>query len=177
MLIARFISMKTNFDRDTAKAHLEAAGWSLDDHKEGNPFDTHVIYIHDFRCDRIKLITVKRKHFEGQRSTASPSDTALVLGTLVKRLFEGASTEPETPGLAAAIVAYLRSTRTFLLWRRDAPPTERMHAVLNIYPGAGSPWVRPFILRCENTLVDARELENTTREVAASDKARHPDWF
>lgn len=177
MLTAIFISMNTNFDRDISKAHLEAAGWSLGDYIEANPFDTHVIYIHDFRCDRIKLITVKREHFEGQRSTAAPADMALVLGSLVERSFEGSSTEPETPGLGAAIVAYLRSTRTFLLWRRDATLNERMHAVLNIYPGGGSPWVRPFILRCENTLVDARELENTTRGVAASDKARHPDWF
>ena len=43
--------MNYNFDLNTSKAHLEAAGWSLEDHIEGNPFDTHVIYIHDFRCD------------------------------------------------------------------------------------------------------------------------------
>ncbi|WP_339536095.1 hypothetical protein [Pseudomonas hunanensis] len=169
--------MNYNFDLDISKAHLEAAGWSLEDHIEGNPFDTHVIYIHDFRCDGVKLITVKRDHFEGPRSTSGPSEAALFLGTLAKRAFEGAFKGDEHACLAGAIVAYLRTTQTFHLWRRDASPTERMHAVLNIYPGSGSPWVRPFILRCEGTVIDALELKRMTNGVAASDKARHPDWF
>ncbi|MDF5356368.1 hypothetical protein P3685_25010, partial [Vibrio parahaemolyticus] len=49
--------MEFDYDKSVSNAHLEAAGWGMDAFNHSNPFESHVIYVRDYRNDHIRLFT------------------------------------------------------------------------------------------------------------------------
>ncbi|EPZ2110137.1 hypothetical protein ACXLIJ_004757, partial [Salmonella enterica subsp. enterica serovar Dublin] len=56
--------MEFDYDKSVSNAHLEAAGWGMDAFNHSNPFESHVIYVRDYRNDHIRLFTIKQADFD-----------------------------------------------------------------------------------------------------------------
>lgn len=56
--------MELDYDKLVSNAHLEAAGWGMDAFNHSNPFESHVIYVRDYRNDHIRLFTIKQADFD-----------------------------------------------------------------------------------------------------------------
>ncbi|HDX8014172.1 TPA: hypothetical protein RPP61_003974 [Escherichia coli] len=52
--------MEFDYDKSVSNAHLEAAGWGMDAFNHSNPFESHVIYVRDYRNDHIRLFTYRK---------------------------------------------------------------------------------------------------------------------
>ncbi|NBA95239.1 hypothetical protein [Pseudomonas sp. R5(2019)] len=169
--------MTLNVDKEIALAHLAAAGWALDEYNQSNPIESHAIYVHDFRCNKLKVVCIEREQFSKSHGFPSLDASVNALCWLLGQSFKGTLTQADSGAMFASIVDYLRETQSYRVWRGQAALSERMHAVLNIYPGSGQPWVRPFIIKSDRTVVDAEAVIDVSKQVATQDKVRHPEWF
>jgi hypothetical protein len=164
-----------DFDHDVSKAHLEAAGWSLDRYFHANPFQCHVVYVRDYRTDHIQLFTIKRDDFDSIEVPFSTGELSAVLAELMLRLAGGRVSTKEAQALPQLLAAYVKGTQAYRVWRSQAGGHDRrLHAILNLYPGGS---VRPFIARTSDTVIAADKLMADTDQVRAMDLANHPEWF
>ena len=56
--------MELNYDKEVSDAHLAAAGWGMDAFNHSNPFESHVIYVRDYRSDNTRLFTIRQDEFD-----------------------------------------------------------------------------------------------------------------
>lgn len=169
--------MAMNVDKEIAKAHLLASGWELNDFHSSNPIECHIVYVHDFRCNKIKMFCIECDQFSTSHGSPSIDASVNVLSHLLTKSFAGSLSQRESGVLSSAMIDYLRETGCYRKWRSEAPYNARMHAILNIYAGSGQPWVRPFIIRCDQVVIEAQEVIAMTKEVSKVDKVNHPEWF
>ncbi|KGM26709.1 hypothetical protein KS18_18605 [Photorhabdus luminescens] len=125
----------------------------MDAFNHSNPFESHVIYVRDYRNDHIRLFTIKQADFDTIKLPLHlTSDT-----------------------LAPALVGYTKSTETYRSWRRVSGATERLHMVINIYAGSGL--LRPFIARAPEIVLTTQEVLVFSSQVKNMDVSNHPEWF
>lgn len=145
--------MEFDYDKSVSNAHIEAAGWGMDAFNHSNPFESHVIYVRDYRNDHIRLFTIKQADFDIIKLPLHlTSDT-----------------------LAPALVGYAKTTETYRSWRRVSGAAERLHMVINIYAGSGL--LRPFIARVLKTVLTSQEVLAFSSQVKGMDVSNHPEWF
>lgn len=169
--------MSLDVDKEIAAAHMEATGWGIDEYNQADVFGCHLIYVHDFRIHKLKLLSVSRQHFDNSNEVLRVEDTATALCYLLELSFKDNFSEEKINCLYGAAIEYVQQTKSYRLWKGQASFSERMHAVLNIYPGGGRATVRPFIMRSETTVIDAKSILETTLQVARTDAKNHPEWF
>ncbi|MBZ3672417.1 hypothetical protein JT305_10055 [Salmonella enterica subsp. enterica serovar Senftenberg] len=168
--------MEFDYDKSVSNAHLEAAGWGMDAFNHSNPFESHVIYVRDYRNDHIRLFTIKKADFDTIKLPLHLTSDMLasVIAEFVSKAAKGVEYE-ESDTLAPALVGYAKSTETYRSWRRVSGTTERLHMVINIYAGSGL--LRPFIARAPETVLTTQELLVFSSQVKNMDVSNHPEWF
>ena len=170
--------MEFDYDKSVSNAHLEAAGWGIDAFNHSNPFESHVIYVRDYRNEHIRLFTIKQADFDTIKLPLHLTSYMLasVIAEFVSKAAKGKLNAKESNTLAPALVGYAKSTETYQRWRRVSGATERLHMVINIYAGSGL--LRPFIARASETVVlTTQELLVFSSQVKGMDVSNHPEWF
>ena len=169
--------MEFDYDKSVSNAHLEAAGWGINAFNHSSPFESHVVYVRDYRNDHIRLFTINQRDFD---TINIPLDITsdMQASVIAKLVFTAARRElntKESNTLALALVGYAKSTETYRSWRRVSGTTERLHMVINIYAGSGL--LRPFIARAPETVLTTQELLVFSSQVKNMDVSNHPEWF
>ncbi|BBG91552.1 MULTISPECIES: hypothetical protein [Gammaproteobacteria] len=172
--------MELNYDKEVSDAHLAAAGWGMDAFNHSNPFESHVIYVRDYRSDNTRLFTIRQDEFDVIRVPAhQPIEvmTSVIAASMIK-LARGTLKINENSGLAHALVGYAKATQTYRQWRLVAGAKERLHLILNIYPTRGDDGLlRPIILRTPETVLSTTEVLMTAAQIRDVDRVNHPEWF
>lgn len=163
-----------DFDQEVSKAHLAAAGWKLNDFISSNPTLCHMFYVRDFRTGHIQLFTITRDAFEQLRVPFSAAELSSSLADLMHRLAGGCLTPEESKVLPGVLAGYVKGTQSYRIWNSTAGGDDRLHAVVNVYPGGT---VRPFIEPPVSTVLPAEKILADTDAVRAMDLANHPEWF
>lgn len=163
-----------DFDQEVSKAHLAAAGWKLGEYVSSNPGHCHVFYVRDFRTGHLQLFTILRDVFEQTRVPFSAAELSSTLADLVYRLAVGGLTPEDNQVLPTVLAGYVKGTQSYRIWNAAASGTDRLHAVINLYPGGN---VRPFVARAQGTVVPVEKILADTDTVRAMDLANHPEWF
>ena len=101
---------------------------------------------------------------------------AKILGNLMLKSHKGNLKLSQYGVFALAIGSYIKLTKTFAQWLAEKDPGERLHFVINIY-GDKKQALRPFVLRLDETVLDAKTVLENTAMVARMDKEKHPEWF
>lgn len=169
--------MEFDYDKSVSNAHLEAAGWGMDAFNHSNPFESHVIYVRDYRNDHIRLFTIKQTDFDTIKLPLHLTSDMLasVIAEFVSKAAKGKLNAKESDTLAPALVGYAKSTETYRSWRRVSGAAERLHMVINIYAGSGL--LRPFIARAPKTVLTSQEVLAFSSQVKGMDVSNHPEWF
>ncbi|AMX16952.1 hypothetical protein A4X18_25765 (plasmid) [Escherichia coli] len=149
----------------------------MDAFNQSNPFESHVIYVRDYRNDHIRLFTIKKADFDTIKLPLYLTSDMLasVIAEFVSKAAKGKLNTKESDTLAPALVGYAKSTETYRSWRRVSGATERLHMVINIYAGFGL--LRPFIARAPETVLTTQELLVFSSQVKNMDVSNHPEWF
>nr|WP_222941675.1 hypothetical protein [Xenorhabdus sp. TS4] len=149
----------------------------MDAFNHSNPFESHVIYIHDYRNDHIRLFTIKQADFDtiNQPLHFTSDMLASVIAEFVSKAAKGKLNAKESDKLAPTLVGYAKSTETYRSWRRVSGVTERLHMVINIYAGSGV--LKPFIARAHETVLTTQEVMAFSSQVKSMDVSNHPEWF
>ncbi|EHQ7937243.1 MULTISPECIES: hypothetical protein [Gammaproteobacteria] len=169
--------MELDYDKLVSNAHLEAAGWGMDAFNHSNPFESHVIYVRDYRNDHIRLFTIKQADFDTIKQPLHLTSDMLasVIAEFISKAAKGTLNTKESNTLAPALVGYAKSTETYRSWRRVSGVGERLHMVINIYAGSGL--LRPFIARAQETVLTTQEVLVFSSQVKDLDISNHPEWF
>lgn len=168
--------MKFDYDKSVSNAHLEAAGWDMDAFNHSSPFESHVIYVRDYRSDHTRLFTIKQSDFDSVKlPLLTPEMLASVVAEFVSKAAKGKMNIKESANLASALVGYAKSTETYRSWRSVSGATERLHMIINIYADSGL--LRPFIYRAPQTVLTTQEVLAFSSQVKNIDAANHPEWF
>lgn len=172
--------MELDYDKTVSDAHLAAAGWGMDAFNHSNPFESHVIYVRDYRSDNTRLFTIRQNEFDVIRAPANqPIEvmTSVIAASMIQ-LARGTLKINESSGLAHALVGYAKATQTYRQWRLVAGAQERLHLILNIYPTRGDDGLlRPMILRTPETVLSTTEVLKVSMDIREMDKGNHPEWF
>lgn len=163
-----------DFDRSVSEAHLAAAGWELNTFNHSNPFDSHFIYVCDFRNEHTQLFSFSRTDFYELKVPLSASELSGAVCELMQKLSDGTLTDEESKILSPALAAYIKATQTFRQWQSQSDAHSRLHAILNIYPGNT---VRPFAGQSSGTVLQPEAVLSMAGGVRDMDLARHPEWF
>ncbi|ERT15013.1 hypothetical protein [Photorhabdus temperata] len=169
--------MEFDYDKSVSSAHLEAAGWGMDAFNHSGPFESHVIYVRDYRNDHVRLFTIKQTDFDTIKMPLHLTSDMLasVVAEFVSKAAKGKLNTKESDTLAPALVGYTKSTETYRSWRRVSGAKERLHMIINIYAGSGL--LRPFIARTTETVLTTKEMLVLSSQVKNMDTANHPEWF
>lgn len=166
-----------DFDRDVAKAHLDSAGWSVEQFNHSNPFDCHLFYIRDYRTGHVQVFSIRTSHLQGIEPEADPLALSSALGELMLKIHGNTVTDKEQEILGVVLGGYIKRTQTFQQWKRVRTPQERLHAVINIYGSKKAASVRPFIIRVSLPILDVDTVLKQTDQVRRMDESNHPEWF
>lgn len=164
-----------DFDSEVTKAHLEAAGWQIGEFLHGNPFLCHVFYVCDYRTNHVELFSITMEDFDALKPM-EPGELSALLLRLIKRHQRGRLTKKEGRALLPTLATYFKGTQVYRRWRDEATTNQRLHAVVNLYPGEGG-WVRPFIAGKSATVISADSIQELSDGVRRMDLERHPEWF
>jgi hypothetical protein len=170
-----------DIDHAISNAHLNAAGWSLQEYQAGTPIESHMFYVKDCRTGLLWLCGVAPDAVEDamrQPRDFSTEDLVGVIAETVRRMSPQEGNHGTMSALPDMLCHYLSRTQTYMLWRQQFPPGARMHALLLIYGGSGD-WVnlRPVIMHPRPGVVPREEVEQACDQVAAMDRQNHPEWF
>ncbi|MFC6674044.1 hypothetical protein [Marinobacterium aestuariivivens] len=169
-----------DFDKEVATAQLEAAGWGMDAFNHGNPFESHFLYVRDYRNDHTRLFTIKQSDFEviNLPLHMTPELLAGVVADLMLSAADGKLNVKDEKRIVPGLVGYAKATETYRSWRRVSAIDERLHLVINIYPHHGHVgFLRPLILRTPNIVLTAAEVLMYSAQVRDIDERKHPEWF
>ncbi|EOV0986130.1 hypothetical protein ACW6AV_003622 [Edwardsiella piscicida] len=164
-----------NYDKSVSNAHLETAGWEMDAFNHSNPFESHVIYVRDYRNNLIRLFTINQADFEAMKQPRELSSEmwASLVAEYVLRAAKGTLKFKDSKSLAPALIGYTKSTETYRRWRRVSEVSERLHMIINIYTTG---MLRPFIMRSTSTVLTTEEVVTASSQVKSMDATNHPDW-
>lgn len=173
--------MELDFDKEVAQAHMNAAGWKMDDSTRcDNPFNCHIFYICDYWHGKSQVISVDKDRFYQSNTHVKLSSQALsivVLG-MIEQEQHAPLNSSDMGAFVEALTGYIKSTQTYRLWTEQASGDARLHAVLNIYPrSTGGGILRPTTIGSEKLVADADDVMAFSRHVREIDGKRHPDWF
>ena len=176
--------MTNQIDKEISKYNLSAFGWQLGEFNHSTPFNSHVIYLRDFRSKHQQLFTVAQKDFyELKLKEDLPKDECVnFIAQIIKKLAKKKKlNEVERQAIVPIMVHYIKSTRVFAQWRSQASPDTRLHMVMNIYhdgtTNANAVRLRPFIVMPDAVMLTAMEFLDCTSRVYNTDKKTHPEWF
>jgi AcrR family transcriptional regulator len=165
-----------DFDQSVSKAHMEAAGWDLNEFEHSNPFQCHMLYVRDFRTDHSELFSVTMADFDKIRLNIPAGELSCLVAEAIKQRQEGPLSAEMRDTFLPALVGYIKNTRTYRQWRDEAKAQERLHMVINVYPENGG-IVRPFAIREKGTVAAAAQVVELTSHVREIDLRNHPEWF
>lgn len=163
-----------DFDIEVSKAHLESAGWSLDNFFHSNPFNCHFVYVRDYRSNHVELFTINRADFETIDTPYQAVELAGALAQTMRQRLGRKCLGNEAQLLTSILSSYLKQTKTFRIWKNQVGADARLHALINIY---STDVVRPFIARVLDTVLSVEEVLSSTDGVREMDMANHPEWF
>lgn len=176
--------MTDEIDKEISKHNLSAYGWKMGEFNHSTPFDSHVIYLRDFRYKHQQLFTVAQKDFYQLKVKEDlPKDECVnFIAQIIKKLAKKKKmNEVENQAIVPIMVHYIKSTRVFDQWRSQASPDTRLHMVMNIYhdgtANANAVRLRPFIVMPDAVMLTVAEFLNCTSQVHDADKKNHPEWF
>lgn len=169
--------MLLELDKKVAAAHMEATGWGINELSHANIFDSHFVYINDFRSNNLKLFSVAGSLLDSTNCEFAIETTTGALCNLLDHSFKSGLSADELSALYEAVIKYVQQTKSFRMWKVRASFGERLHAVLNIYPGSGKPTVRTFVMESKSIIIDAKYILEETLKVARHDGVMNPDWF
>lgn len=176
--------MTTEIDKEISKHNLSAFGWQIGEFNHSTPFNSHVIYIRDFRYKHQQLFTVAQKDFyELKPKEDLPTDECVnFIVQIIKKLGKKKRLDDvENRALVPILIHYIKNTRVFAQWRSQASPDDRLHMVMNIYydgkTNAKAARLRPFITMPETLMLTTDEFLDCTTRVYNTDRSNHPEWF
>ncbi|WP_447886158.1 hypothetical protein [Serratia fonticola] len=176
--------MTIDIDKEISKHNLEAYGWKMGEFNHSTPFDSHVIYIRDFRYKHQQLFCVSQKDFyqlKIKEDIQTDECVNFISQIMKKQGKKDKLDEVETRAIVPILVHYIKITRVYAQWRNQASPDDRLHMVLNIYSdGKAKPdsvRLRPFIVLPDAVMLTADEFMEYTTQVYNTDRKNHPEWF
>lgn len=137
----------------------------------------YAVYVRDFRCGRVKVFCLEQKFFSEPLGPHFMNTLVAAISNLLPGAFDNNLSESVLNALGKCLIDYIRSTETYRLWRGKSKYGDRLHAVINVYPGGGSPLLRPFILNAVDTILSPEEIIRASLDVSQMDHRKHPDWF
>ncbi|MCW9656107.1 hypothetical protein ORL99_29955, partial [Klebsiella oxytoca] len=106
--------MTNQIDKEISKYNLSAFGWQLGEFNHSTPFNSHVIYLRDFRSKHQQLFTVAQKDFyEFKLKEDLPKDECVnFIAQIIKKLAKKKKlNEVERQAIVPIMVHYIKSTR------------------------------------------------------------------
>lgn len=167
-----------DFDRSVSEAHLAAGGWEPGLFRHSNPFECHAIYVCDYRTGRVDFFSTKMADLQNAKVLAPPDEMGGMVAHLMEQHQTGTMSEQERTMFLPALLSYIKDTRTYAQWCKQAPAGARLHFALNIYPrGDHQGTVRPYALHETGTVMPVAKLISAANQVRDHDYANFPQWF
>lgn len=165
---------------------LAASGWNQDTFEHALTGPVVWGYVFDMPTKWTWLCSIDREGFAAlsQESHADPGRAEAVRGGLAFLTARVADGSPPPPAegldweqqLGAFLALYAGTTKTWEL--ADRFESGGHFVVLNYRkPGDQGGSLRPFAMRPSASVLNAAELQQTIKNVIASDRSKHPEWF
>lgn len=166
-----------DFDRSVSEAHLAASGWEPGLFLHSNPFECHALYVCDYRTGRVDFFSTKMTDLQNAKVLAPADEMGGIVAGLMEKHQNDSMTEQEGAFFLPSLLSYIKDTRTFAQWCKQAPAGARLHFALNIYPRGKQGTVRPYALHETGTVVPVAKLITAANQVRDHDHANFPEWF
>lgn len=167
-----------DFDKEVATAHFKSAGWGIDAYHHSNPFDSHMIYVRDYRTGHVQVFSVRQEHLDTLKPKLPAAELSGMVAELMSRFHQKTADNDDQMIALEVFGGYIKGTQSYRHWHSVKHKGERAHIIINIYGAVGvESWIRPFFIRDEQTVLTVDEVFHHSSTVKDMDAARHPEWF
>ncbi len=168
--------LEISVDKTISKAHLNAAGWGLDNFNSGTPWNSVSFYVADFTLGHLGLLTIENSNFD--RVKTAPIDLLIDnMGQLIKKWHKKRISVNDLSVLGMLLNSYLHQTRTFEFWKsEEKPECSHPHFIFNIYRSKqnGNITIRPIALQTPDTFLSVEDVRSYAKSARKHDYALRP---
>lgn len=170
---------KFDIDKEISKAHLEANGWQLESHRQGEPITSNVFYLIDFRVPSVRLFAVSISRFNELIKNPPPFKMSEIVDSVCSISYEMKKSKKNMKAMPLTLASYFINTGTFEKMRRTPGyhPENRIHVLAHIYGSRNNAYLRSAVMSCDKTIMDPNRLNETSKALMMMDLDKHPEWF
>ncbi|MCZ4337629.1 hypothetical protein [Shewanella colwelliana] len=171
------VEQEININKSICKAHLNAAGWGLDDYNHGEPWNSVSFYVVDFTLGHLGLLTIESSKFDTVKM-APMDELVSMTSQLVKKWHKKRIGQHDLSVLGMLLNSYLHQTKTYELWKSsEKTECSHPHFIFNLYRSKqnGNISMRPFALQTQDAFLSVEDVRSYARSIRKHDVALRPE--